>query len=361
VSHLRQHAVDQRQQRDFGAPCADVQKQNSSNPRTAEMLTKTLALLENIPPGTYSDDPTRCFDPEELEKLAGVLNRLLYSPSCLRSFLQARGVSIVPADYYSEIPTIDEIEKSFLAGGLRYCDGLFDAARIEAFLRQLLPYSIEFNPPAEPDPADPSTYSWTSGMYSYSDAMSYYCILRHLKPANVVEIGSGFSSLIARMALRANGTGRLTCIEPYPREFLRDAEDINLIPMPVQDISPEFLGSMLTDGDVLFIDSTHTVKHASDCLHIYLNLLPSLKQETYIHAHDIFLPFTLPREFLRDRHVYWTEQYLLAAYLLENKHASVLYGSAYCFEFMRPLLDEFMHGRFGSGGAGIWFHKNRVT
>jgi hypothetical protein len=52
---------------------------------------------------------------------------------------------------------------------------------------------------------------------------------------------------------------------------------------------------------------------------------------------------------------FWTEQYLLAAYLLDNPKCKVLYGSAYNYRFNRELLEAFMHGRFGAGGASIWF------
>ncbi len=113
---------------------------------------------------------------------------------------------------------------------------------------------------------------------SYSDAMSYYSIIRHLRPKKVLEIGSGFSSLIALEALQKNGTGSLTCIEPFPREFLKKNTAIDLVQKPAQEITAQYINDTLDNGDILCIDSTHTVKHGSDCLHLYY-AAPSHKDE----------------------------------------------------------------------------------
>jgi hypothetical protein len=119
----------------------------------------------------------------------------------------------------------------------------------------------------------------------------------------------------------------------------------------------DFFNDNLKDGDVLFIDSTHTVKHDSDCLYIYLNVLPRLTVNLTIHAHDIFLPRTLPRNYLRDLHIYWTEQYLLMAYLIDNPRCKVLYGSQYHSHRNAQRLSALMHGRSLPGGGSFWFSQ----
>ena len=56
------------------------------------------------------------------------------------------------------------------------------------------------------------------------------------------------------------------------------------------------LNSVLDDGDILFINFTHTVKTGSDCLHIYLRLFhKSLKK--YL---CMFMMFFFHLDFLRD-------------------------------------------------------------
>ena len=43
--------------------------------------------------------------------------------------------------------------------------------------------------------------------------------LRNLRPANIIEIGSGFSTQVALEAVAKNGMGNIACIEPYPRDW----------------------------------------------------------------------------------------------------------------------------------------------
>jgi hypothetical protein len=133
-----------------------------------------------------------------------------------------------------------------------------------------------------------------------------------------------------------------------------------LIKRRVQDIPPEFFNQNLGDGDVLFIDSTHTVKAGSDCLHLYLRVLPQIEHNIMVHAHDIHLPFPLPpREF--DRHVYWTEQYLLYAYLLDNPKARVVFGSTYNSKFLAADLTRLMGAKWPPGGGSIWFRLDGAS
>lgn len=318
------------------------------------MLEKTLKLLEKIELGIYKPNSEMCFEPTEMIKLAHLLNKLVYAPSNLRSFLQQHGITITPSDYYNEIPTITDIENSFIKGKLLYCESLFDKNLINNFLSHIENFSIEFDPP-QTNIEMPEKYYWENGMFGYSDAMAYYCTIRYLKPKRIIEIGAGFSSLIAIDALKKNRTGSLTCIEPYPREFLIRNHEIDLIITKVQDITIEYLNENLSDGDILFIDSTHTVKHGSDCLHIYLNLLPNIKKNIYVHVHDIFLPYSLPLEYLRDKQIYWTEQYILAAYFLDNPKIKLLFSSSYSYQNLKEQLDGLMHNRAPSGGASIWF------
>ena len=207
-----------------------------------------------------------------------------WAPREIREQLQAHEVAIVPANFYSSIPTLAEIDASF-----EYSEddvppylnpAIFNAASMLENLSDLIPYAADFMPLADGDPENGRDFFWSNGQFSYTDAVSYYAMLRRAKPRTVVEIGSGFSSLVALEALRQNGEGRLVCVEPFPRSFLEDmATDGELVLRREFAQSVENLNDSLEDGDVLFIDSTHTVKIGSDCLHIYLRLLPSIKAE----------------------------------------------------------------------------------
>jgi hypothetical protein len=280
----------------------------------------------------------------------------------VRAQLQKNQVAVVPANFYSNIPTLEDIESSFEYGNDAvppYLNpAVFDGAALREELLSLTSYSEDFAPPQEGDPENPVSFYGGNDQFPYVDGMAYHAVLRKLKPRNVVEIGSGFSSLVAIEALKRNGVGRLTCIEPFPRKFLEDRAargQLELVKKKAQDFDD--LNDMLQDGDVLFIDSTHTVKTGSDCLHLYLRLLPKIKRRVWVHAHDIFLPFGMPQDWARDLHIYWTEQYLLFAFLLDNPKAKVKFGSKYHEYADRELLEQtFMHGRSPSkGGGSLWF------
>lgn len=296
----------------------------------------------------------------DTRKLIPALKELAWSDSATREEIQGYGVNVIPANFYSNIPSVQEIRGSFeYADGSSapYLDeGLFDRETLLAVLDELQPYALEFTPAVEGDERRCERFFWKNSQFSYSDAMAYYCFIRSYRPRTIVEIGAGFSTLVALEATRRNGSGRIVCVEPHPREFLVRNPEIDLVRREAQSLTPADLDQWLTqDGDVLFIDSTHTVKTGSDCLHIYLRLLPKVRRRLLVHAHDVFLPFGLPQEWLLEKQIFWTEQYLLYALLIDNPRARVLYGSAWHYAFNREALSRMMQGRFGCGGSSFWF------
>src|SRR5262249_29460465 len=99
------------------------------------------------------------------------------------------------------------------------------------------------------------------------EAQAWHAVLRSLKPSRIVEIGSGVSSFCAHHALDRNARdghpGRLTCVEPHPSPQLRALDGIELVPKPMQQVDLDLFTS-LGPGDVLFVDSSHTVKAGSE-------------------------------------------------------------------------------------------------
>ena len=265
-------------------------------------------------------------------------------------------------DYKASIPSLEDYETSFEFREPEKTEGsynsptVFDIQRTKQFLSEIQQYADEFNPPLEKAADSESVhYYWTNSSFSYMDAMSYYCILRHVKPTRVVEVGSGNPTLVADMALKKNGFGEIKIIEPYPLEYLKEIESVSeIIESGIQDIGFEKLRELIEAAEVLFIDSTHTVKVGSDCVYIYLKLLPRIRSNLIVHAHDIALPYAHGIKKL-DIHIYWTEQYLLYAYLLDNPKTDVLTGSRYVQRLLPELSKEMMRNRFGDGGGSIWF------
>lgn len=301
---------------------------------------------------------------EEIALIAPILVRLVWADKETRAKIQQFGVNIIPNNFYSNTPSIEEVEASYeyVSDEPPYLDPqLFDQERFREKLAELSVFSQEFAPPVDGDEEDCKRFFWKNSQFSYSDAMSYYCFVRLAKPAVVLEIGSGFSTLAALEAVAKNGSGAVHCIEPFPREFLKNDPRISLHTIKAQEVEADFLNDLLHDGDILFIDSTHTVKTGSDCLHIYLRLLPKLRRNILVHVHDVFLPFGLPQDWLLDRQLYWAEQYLLHAFLIDNPKASLVYGSNFNEKWHVDQMDAFMGGKYPPGGGSAWFEYQGRT
>lgn len=291
-------------------------------------------------------------------QLAQELRRLMWNPTARRVFNDA-GVHLTRANFYSSLPSLQEIAASFeYAGGPPpYSDSaVFDRVRMRAFLQELLPYASEFAPPADGDVDAPTGFFWNNPAFSFADAMAYWCMLRRFRPATVLEVGAGFSTWIACDAVRKNGHGRVVCVEPFPKPWLAQLP-IELVQRRAQELDLAFFHAHLAPGSVLFLDSTHTVKTGSDCLHLYLRILPRLDRHLYVHVHDIFLPAGYPRDWLEQRDVHWTEQYLLLALLEGNPSLRVLFGSNYHALNDRALLEEFLGGKTESRGGSFWLER----
>lgn len=272
--------------------------------------------------------------------------------------LEENGLQIIPFNFYSPIPSVSELEKGWeRTTAFPFLEPkLYDNQAMVDFLKaKLFPFAHEFDPPAQGS-EDPTVYSWDKPNFGASDAMALYCFLRFAKPKRVVEIGGGSSTLVIRQALKANGFGELWEIEPFPSPFLTTLDVITqFFQSPVQNV-PMAVFDSLEANDILFIDSTHTVKESSDCTYLYLKVLPRLKKGVLIHSHDIFLPEPMPLAWALQHQVYWNEQYLLQALLLGGGFV-ILYGSHYHELFNPDLLTQFMSGKAPAGGGSFWYQR----
>ena len=297
----------------------------------------------------------------EIATVGPILQRLLWADKKTRAKIQKFGVNVLPSDFYSNVPSIEEIESSYEYATDEppyFNTHVFEQEKLRHTLEEILEFSTEFNPPIDGDEETCQRFFWKNSQFSYSDAMSYYCFIRSVRPASILEIGSGFSTLVALEAIEKNRAGTIHCIEPFPRDFLKKDDRLALYPIKAQDMYPEVLNDMLQDNDFLFIDSTHTVKTGSDCLHIYLRLLPEIRRNIFVHVHDVFLPFGMPQHWLLNRQIFWTEQYLLLSFLIDNPKASVLYGSKYNAQWNSLLMEKLMGDKYPFGGGSLWFRYN---
>ena len=159
-----------------------------------------------------------------------------------------------------------------------------------------------------------------SSSFAVGDAESWYNIIRHYKPAHIIEIGGGISTQVANKALRQNKKENYNashlCIEPYPKKWLLQ-EDVDIIQEKLEDLDLSIF-ERLGANDILFIDSSHIIRPGGDVLVEYLEILPILEKGVIVHSHDIFYPSHYPKEWREKWISFWNEQYLLEAFLSCN-------------------------------------------
>jgi hypothetical protein len=243
-----------------------------------------------------------------------------------------RGFELIPRHYYSPIPydtPRSAWDRVHPMPGVR-----FDVESQAGWVERAAANAEGWTPPESP-------------MYGPVDAEVLYGMISELRPGKVVELGSGHSSEIIRQAL-----GKAHEIyDPWPNERTdREVHRVSAADVPL-DVFTE-----LEAGDVLFVDTTHTVKTGGDVNRIILEVLPSLHPGVVVHIHDIFLPFEYPYEWAMAKRL-WAEQYLLHAFLIANPEWEVLCG-CHAVARLRPKLIKRLFPRYSSvRPSGFWLRR----
>jgi predicted O-methyltransferase YrrM len=210
-------------------------------------------------------------------------------------------------------------------------------------------------------PTDPTEYWAGNDQFPPLDACVLSAMLRHYKPARMIEVGSGYSSLVAARVNRTDLAGgcMVTCIEPYPRQFLVDGVDgiADLRVELIQD-TPFEIFEPLTDRDILFVDTSHTVKTGGDVTWIFNEIIPRLRPGVLVHVHDIFLPGDYPREWVMEGRG-WTETYLVRAFLSYNKAFEIVWSMQFMLQ-NHPLTiaKAFPAAAMTPYGGSLWFRRS---
>ena len=238
------------------------------------------------------------------------------------------GIQFLVKSFYSPIPDLRALPAGVFErrSPLRGLELRLDR-QVALVEDELAPYLAEFEPPERPT-GRPGEFHLANGSYPPVDADLLYALVRYLKPRRVLELGSGHSTLVTCMAAAANGRQgyptRVECFDPHPSVVSADTPGVaRLEPVPAQEVPlAEF--QALAAGDVLFVDTTHTVKVGSDVNFVVLDVLPLLARGVVVHFHDVFLPREYPRTWVEDLGLVWAEQYLLQAFLAMNPGYEVL-------------------------------------
>jgi predicted O-methyltransferase YrrM len=146
------------------------------------------------------------------------------------------------------------------------------------------------------------------------DTLALYGMLAVNRPKQYLEIGSGYSTRLARRAIRDQKLPTtITSIDPKPRAEIDELCDrVVRRSLQEQDLA---VFDDLEPGDIVFFDGSHRASMNSDVTVFFLEVLPRLLPGVFVHLHDIPLPADYPPEW---RDWYYSEQYLLAVSLLDS-------------------------------------------
>ena len=162
--------------------------------------------------------------------------------------------------------------------------------------------------------------------YGPVEAAFLYGFIFTRRPPRVVQVGAGVSTaVVLRAAQDAGYAVEVTCVDPFPTGYLTrlaGERKIKLLAEPAQEIDLEVLTGV-GEGDLFFVDSTHTVKVGSEVNRIVLEVLPRLVVGTSVHFHDIFFPYDYGRSLLLESLSFNGESTLLHAFLACNPRYTI--------------------------------------
>jgi predicted O-methyltransferase YrrM len=250
-----------------------------------------------------------------------------------------------PGHFYSPIPSLDEIrhraDRVFAAGPAALGGIDLDEPAQLATLEQLTRYYAE--QPFTDHKREGLRYFFENPAFSYFDAIVFYCMIRHVRPRRVIEIGSGYSSCVLLDTNERFAGNSISCtfIEPYPRllESLITDDDrrrVTIVASNLQDVDPAVF-SELVAGDMLFVDSSHVSKTDSDVNCVFFDVLPRLNSGVHVHFHDIFYPFEYPSAWVYQGRA-WNEAYTLRAFLQYNERFTIEVFNSFLETFHRDTI-----------------------
>ncbi|HLJ27079.1 MAG TPA: class I SAM-dependent methyltransferase [Candidatus Angelobacter sp.] len=252
------------------------------------------------------------------------------------SFWERVGIHVTPVHYMHPVPDLRELKPEIWSQHSELVGiNMNEEVQLGLLAQFTADYKQEYSQfPRKKTPVAHQYYV-NNGLFESVDGEILYCMVRYFKPARIIEIGSGFSTYAAAQALlmneKENGKrGTLIACEPYPNKTLEAGFPglAGLIRQRVEHV-PMSQFTTLGKNDILFIDSSHVIRIGGDVQHEFLEILPRLQPGVVIHVHDIFLPAEYKRELVVCEHRFYTEQYLLQAFLAFNNSFRVLWASSY--------------------------------
>lgn len=305
--------------------------------------------------------------------IAQLLSRLpkgLYIDPQFFPIYEARGLHMTPAHFYQPVPTISEIDDAVWSAESEMVGidmNLDDQEKtVDGWAKKYLEEYRSLGTRKFEAKLDNIRRQFLDRPgYRGIDGFLYFSMIRSAKPHRLIEIGAGGSTLLSILASAINEeegghATEIISIEPYPQQFVRDAMRgrAELIEKRVETV-PLSLFEKLGESDILFIDSSHVVKVGSDVVYEINEILPRLNKGVSVHVHDICFPFNYSKKWIVDEHKFWSEQYMLQAFLSFNRKFAVTWCSAFVHakrpEIFRRHFSAYKLSELEPGFAGpIW-------
>jgi len=269
-----------------------------------------------------------------------------------------------PGHFYSPIPDINYIRSQrnniFITNKLS-CTGIeMDPDKQLSLVEKFESYYGQF--PFPENERKGIRYYLKNPYFGHGSSIVLYSVLRHFKPRQIVEVGSGFSSAVMLDVndLFFSGGIKLSFIEPYPARLYslmneKDKASHDIFVDVVQNV-PRSAFSELNENDLLFIDSSHVAKVGSDVVLLITEILPLLKKGVIIHIHDIYWPFEYPENWVLSGKA-WNEAYLVKAFLQFNTSFEILLFNSYLTLHHREHMKKYLPSFIPDGGGSLWIRK----
>jgi predicted O-methyltransferase YrrM len=346
-------------------PAEETGKEKAQRPSTARQPEPENGgqgeAWENVSSALLAYASKEEYSDKVAQLLAQILPRYV-NPTLYSKYFrmwEEQGVHLTPVRYDQPIPDTRELTDDVWAKPSQLLGLEMNEAMQLDLLKERFPYyRSEYEALPTAPTAKPYEFHLNNNMFDGTDALVLYCMIRDFKPSRILEVGSGFSSRVSAQAALKNGQTELICIEPYPDDILKKGFPglTSLITKKVQEIETDYFEE-LGAGDILFVDSSHVVKIGSDVNYLFLEILPRLKPGVLVHFHDIFLPMEYRRDWVLDKSRFWTEQYLLQAFLSCNSAYEVLLCNSYLgFKHRDEMQTTFPKSPWWGGGS-FWMRR----
>lgn len=293
------------------------------------------------------------------------IRRLHQQIEQLRAELQRWRTWQPPGHFYSPIPSLEEVRRHEAEIFANDSSQLGAINLFEARQLQLLEVfaSLCKDIPFTETPTEGLRYHFRNEYFSYADGVTLFCMLRHLRPKRVIEVGSGFSSALM-LDTNDRFLGRsvdFTFIEPNPERLESllwdtDRTSTKILRQSVQS-TPLSVFRELHAGDILFVDSSHISKTGSDVNFLLFKVLPILAPGVHLHFHDVFYPFEYPRDWIYEG-VAWNEAYLLRAFLQYNRSFEIEFFVSFVMRHLKGRVADIMPLALKSEKEQISFYND---